>query len=244
VLRALPTGVFAGDRLREYIREHLERPGMSNRFDELRRPLFIGATDQDTSQAVVFGEEGFRHVPIHKAVRASVALLPFYAPEEIDGRYYVDGAFTRTTNMRVAVRQGATMVILVDPLVPAFFDRPGQVYARGGLFASMQGLKALVNGRFDKAVKAIREMHPDVSFYLFRPYGDEMRILSGSPMKYFYRREIEEVAYRNTIEKLRLSFHALQRDFARHGVVFRDPEGDAGGAEPHRFEPGALGVGL
>jgi predicted acylesterase/phospholipase RssA len=217
---------------------------MTDRFDELRRPLFIGATDQDTSQAVVFGEEGFRHVPIHKAVRASVSLLPFYASEEIDGRYYIDGAFTRTTNMRVAVRQGATMVILVDPLVPSFFDLPGQVHARGGLFASMQGLKALVNGRFDKAVKAIREMYPDVSFYLFRPYGDEMKILSGSPMKYFYRREIEEIAYRNTVEKLRVSFHALHRDFANHGVVFRDPEGPPADRAAQAFEPRALGVGL
>jgi predicted acylesterase/phospholipase RssA len=146
VFRAVPGGIFAGDKLRDYLERHLTRPGMRNHFDDLRRPLFVGATDQDTSQAVVFGEEGFRHVPVHKAVRASAALVPFYAPERIDGRYYIDGAFTRTTNMRVAVRQGATMVILIDPLVPVFSDTAGHVHSRGGVYSTMQGLKRSSTG--------------------------------------------------------------------------------------------------
>ncbi len=240
VARALPSGAFAGKRLREYLKRQLNQVGMSDRFDDLRRPLFVGATDMDTSEAVVFGEDGFRHVPIHKAVRASSALTPFYAPEQIDGRYYIDGAYSRTTNMRVAVRQGATMVILIDPLVPAFSSRAGYVRERGGIYGTMQGLKALVNGRFDKAVRAIREMFPEVSFYLFRPYGDEMRILSGSPMKYFYRREVEEIAFRSTVEKMRGSLSDLTRDFARHGVPFEDP--DRGSEPPARVGGTGLGV--
>ena len=240
--RAVPSAAFAGDRLRRWTERQLGKPGMSDRFDALRRPLFIGATDQDTSQAVVFGEEGLRHVPVHRAVRASVGLAPFYAPEVIDGRYYIDGAFTRTTNMRVAVRQGATLVIIVDPLVPIFSEEPGYVHARGGIFGTMQGLKALINGRFDKAARAIQDLYPDVVFYLFRPQGDEMRILSGSPMKYFYRREVEEIAFRNTAEKIREQLPEMARDFARHGVTLRDPLARRTSDPPARFEPGALGV--
>src|SRR5690606_12130834 len=131
------------------------------------------------------------HVPVHRAVRASCALVPFYPPIEIDGRWYIDGAFSRTTNMREAAKRGATLVILVDPLVPVRADSAGYVRARGGIYGAAQALKALINGRFDKAVGAIAEMHPNVAFHLFRPEQDEMRILSGSPMKYFYRREIE-----------------------------------------------------
>lgn len=224
ITRAVPSGAFAGAGLRRYLRHHLTQPGLSDRFSGLRRPLFVGATDQDTSEAVLFGAPGWDHVPIHAAVRASTALVPFYAPERIDGRWYVDGSFTRTTNMRVAVEQGATMVILVDPLVPVHSDEPGYVRRRGGIFVGMQAVKALINGRFHKAVRAIREMYPEVAFYLFRPDGDEMRVLSGSPMKYFYRREIEELAFRHTLVKIRTSFADLERDFARHGVVFRDPE--------------------
>jgi hypothetical protein len=75
-------------------------------------------------------------------------------------------------------------------------------------------------------------MYPDVSFHLFRPEGDEMRILSGSPMKYFYRREVEDIAFENTVRKIRERLPEMSRDFASHGVRFRDPEVDRGSVRP------------
>lgn len=244
--RATPSAAFAGNGLRKWLEAQLTKPGMSNSFEQLRRPLFVGATDQDTSEHVVFGEKSTRHVPIHRAVRASAAMTPIYAPEMIDGRYYIDGAFSRTTNMRVAVDHGATLVILVDPLVPVYSRKGGYVHARGGIFGTMQGLKGIINGRFDKAIRAIRDMHPDVAFHLFRPEREEMRILSGSPMKYFYRREVEEIAFESTNQKIRSMLPTLTRDFAQHGVTFRDPlskEGDSRRVSPV-FEPGSLGIGV
>jgi predicted acylesterase/phospholipase RssA len=236
--RAIPTGAFAGDALRHYVERQLSKPHMSDHFEEMRRPLYIGATDQDTSEAVVFGEVGWRDVPVHKAVRASCALAPFFRPEKVGGRYYIDGAFSRTTNMRVAVKHGASLVLMVDPLVPIYSEIAGYVHRRGGLFGTMQGLKSLINGRFDKAVGAIREMYPDVAFHLFRPEGDEMRILSGSPMKFLYRQEIEELAYQRTLRKIRTALPELSRDFARHGVIFREPSGPSHPESP--FEHGLV----
>lgn len=246
LMRAVPTAAFSGRRLNLWLERQLTRPGMSDRFDALRRPLFVGATDQDTSEAVVFGDDAHRHVPVHRAVRASLALVPFYPPVRIDGRWYIDGAFSRTTNMRVAAQQGATLAILVDPLVPIRAAEPGYVRARGGIFGAAQSLKALINGRFDKAVGAIAEMHPNVAFHLFRPEADEMRILAGSPMKYFYRREIEQIAYEHTLDKIRARYPQLARDFALHGIAMRHP--DAIGArteEPAHpaFVPSAIGIG-
>lgn len=244
--RATPSAAFAGNGLRAWLEQQLTRPGMSNRFDQLRRPLFVGATDQDTSEHVVFGEAGTKHVPIHRAVRASAAMTPVYTPELIDGRYYIDGAFSRTTNMRVAVNHGATLVILVDPLVPVYSRKGGYVHSRGGIFGAMQGLKGIINGRFDKAIRAIRDMHPDVMFHLFRPEREEMRILSGSPMKYFFRREVEEIAFESTTAKIRSMLPTLTRDFAQHGVTFRDPatqKSDRARVSPV-FEPRSLGIGV
>ncbi len=246
LLRAVPTAAFSGRRLTAWLERQLERPGMSNRFGELRRPLYVGATDQDTSEAVLFGDEGHAHVPVHRAVRASCALVPFYPPVSVDGRWYVDGAFSRTTNMRVAAQRGATLVILVDPLVPVRAAEPGYVRARGGIYGAAQGLKALINGRFDKAVGAIAEMHPNVAFHLFRPEAEEMRILSGSPMKYFYRREVEEIAYERTLAKIRESYVQLARDLALHGITLRHPDrvGErTPKAPPPRFAPSAIGIG-
>jgi len=224
VYRALPPGVFAGDRLRDYFGRVFQAEGMSDSFEETRRPLFVGATDQDASEAVVFGEAGWTHVPVHRAVRASCALSPFYAPEPIDGRQYIDGAFTRTTNMRVAVKHGATLCLLIDPLVPISAERPGYVRERGGLFGAMQGLKALINGRFDKAAATIAEMYPEVAFHIIRPEGQEMRVLAGSPMKFLYREEIEAMAFESITQLLRSQSLRWRHDFARHGIRFGEPE--------------------
>jgi predicted acylesterase/phospholipase RssA len=223
VARAVPPAAFAGRRLEAWIERQLSSPGMANRFGELRRPLYVGATDQDTAEHVVFSAKTTPDVPVHRAVRASSSLVPFYAPVRIEDRYYVDGAFSRTTNMRVAVEEGATLVIIVDPLVPLHSPRAGYVHQRGGIFGTMQGLKALIHGRFDKAARAIRAMHPDVAFHLFRPQADDMRVLAGSPMKVFFRREVEEIAYRTTLARIQADHGTLARDFRLHGVQFRLP---------------------
>ncbi|MEJ7728892.1 MAG: patatin-like phospholipase family protein [Polyangiaceae bacterium] len=225
LFRLPPAGAFAGKRLKRWMKRQLEKPGMTDDFSCLRHRLFIGATDQDSNEHVVFGAPGAPEVPIHVAVRASTALAPFYAPEKIHDRYYIDGGFTRTTNMRVAVQEGATLVILVDPLVPVSSARPGHVQERGGIFVAMQGLKSLINGRFDKAVPTLRAMYPHVAFHLFQPGEGARRVMGGSPMKYFYREEIEEIAFRETTREIRSArFDQLVRDFGRHGVRFVDPD--------------------
>jgi NTE family protein len=221
----VPSGVFAGERLRAYLARQFAKPGMTDSFRDLRRPLYVGATDQDTAEHVIFGSEGFTDVPISLAVRASVALTPFYAPQKIKGRYYCDGGFTRTTNMRVAVQAGATMVILIDPLIPVYSEQAGFVQRKGGLFCAAQGLKALIASRFDKAVSTLREMYPQVTFHLFQPDGATMKAMSGSPIKYFYRPGIEELSFRETLRDIRgRRFEGLARDFARHRIRFADPD--------------------
>jgi predicted acylesterase/phospholipase RssA len=225
LFRLPPAGAFAGKRLKRWMKRQLDKPGMTDDFSRLRHRLFIGATDQDSNEHVVFGAPGAPEVPIHVAVRASTALAPFYAPEKIHDRYYIDGGFTRTTNMRVAVQEGATLVILVDPLVPVSSARAGHVQERGGIFVAMQGLKSLINGRFDKAVPTLRAMYPHVAFHLFQPGEGARRVMGGSPMKYFYREEIEEIAFRETTREIRSArFHQLARDFDRHAVRFVDPD--------------------
>lgn len=229
LFRVAPTGIFAGNGLRRYLARQFSKPGMTDDFRQLDRKLFVGATDQDTAEHIVFGAPGWDHIPIHQAVRASSALTPFYAPERIEERYFVDGAFTRTTNVRIAVENDATLVILIDPLVPIYSERPGYVASKGGVMVGMQGLKSLIHGRFDRAVHMLRAMYPHVAFHLFQPDGATMRVMAGSPMKFFYRTEIEEIAYRETLRSIRQHrFDGLQRDFGRHSVPFTDPQSDLG----------------
>jgi predicted acylesterase/phospholipase RssA len=223
LFRLPPAGVFAGKRLRSWLERTFTADEMTDRFAKLPLQLFVGATDQDSLEHVVFDARRTPEVPVHRAIRASIALPPFYAPEVIDGRFYVDGSLTRTTNMRVAVQEGATLVILVDPLVPATSPRSGHAAERGAVFAAAQALKAMHSGRFDKAVPTLRAMYPHVAFHLFQPGEAARRVMGGSPMRYFVRAEIEEIAYRETLREIRsYRFEALARDFARHEITFQD----------------------
>ena len=78
--RALPLGLFDNEPIREYLETIYSMKGRSNDFRKLRTRLIIVATELDSGQAVRFGEPGFDHVPISKAVQASAALPGLYPP--------------------------------------------------------------------------------------------------------------------------------------------------------------------
>ena len=107
------------------LRRAFRAPGCSNDFRTLRRRLFIGATDQDSKEHVLFGEPPFDRVPISRAIQGSMSLNPAFAPTLIGGRYYEDGAVTRTSNFVEAIRKGADLVLALDPLVPYVSRRAG-----------------------------------------------------------------------------------------------------------------------
>jgi predicted acylesterase/phospholipase RssA len=217
LLKTVPVGFFKGAALKEFVEKQLAREGRSNDFRTLERELYIGATDQDTSAHVVFGWGQWRDIPIATAVRASCGLTPFFEPEKIRGRYFVDGQYTRTSNFHFAVERGAKLVIVVNPLVPVRVEQPGYVRAKGGVFAGLQALKAVIHTRFMHSIRHAAETYPDIDFVLFHPESEDMRLLSGSPMKYSIRTEILNMAYRCTVRKIQRDFEILGGTFAKHG---------------------------
>ena len=67
------------------------------------------ATDLDSGDSAPFGQPGFDHVPISKAVQASAALPGLFPPVEIEGRYYVDGVLKKTLHASEALEEGARL---------------------------------------------------------------------------------------------------------------------------------------
>ncbi|MBW2732029.1 MAG: patatin-like phospholipase family protein [Deltaproteobacteria bacterium] len=218
LLRAVPVGFFRGDALHDYIERLLNEEGRTNDFRKLQRELYIGATDQDRSTHVVFGAGQWRDVPISHAVRASAALTPFFQPVRVEGRYFVDGQYTRTSNFHIALERGAKLVVVVNPLVPIKVEETGYVRKKGGVFAALQALKAVVHTRFLHAFQASVDAYPDVDFVLFEPEGDLLRLMGGSPMKYNLRTEILNVAYRSTVQRIQRDYEVLQGTFGRHNL--------------------------
>ncbi len=221
LVKLAPLGLFRGNGIEAMLERELTKPGRTNNFNQLKPELYVGATDLDTFDHKIFGLPGTSHVPISRAVRGSCGLIPFYGPTVIDGRYYVDGQYTRTANFHHAVEMGATLILVLDPLVPLRTEIAGYTAKKGGVFASIQGLKAVIHTRFTNAMKHAAEAHPEVDFHIFTPEDEDMKVLSGSPLKYQVRTQIIDVAYRCAVEKVQDRTDLLRMHMARHGFQVR-----------------------
>jgi predicted acylesterase/phospholipase RssA len=116
---AVPAGLFAGRAVERYLEGALGEGGRANDFRRLAARLRVVAVDLDTSALVDFGGPGTAHVPISRAVRASIALPGLYQPVEIDGRHYIDGVARRTMHASVALEAGTRLLFCVNPIVPS-----------------------------------------------------------------------------------------------------------------------------
>src|SRR3989442_2700833 len=118
-------GLASNDRLERYLRRY----SSVSRFEELKTPLTIAATDLDTGQAVYFSEG-----PIGPALRASCAYPGLFLPVEYRDRMLVDGFLAAPLPVDPLRRMGAEVVIAV-PLESASFSRPNNM--AGGISRSL-----------------------------------------------------------------------------------------------------------
>ena len=119
---ALPSGIYTGAGIEEYLREALSGDGRTDDFRLLENELYLAATDLDTCERIVLGAEGWDDIPISSAVRASTALPMVYAPYRVRERELIDGGIVSTTNLDIAVEAGAKLIVVVNPLVPYVND--------------------------------------------------------------------------------------------------------------------------
>lgn len=103
----------------ERMKRFLERLLKSYRFEEMRIPLGVLATDLCTGQPVRFSGSGDVFLPI----RASCSYPGLFQPVRYDGRLLVDGAMSMEIPAALARHLGATHVIAVH-LPPPSGDRP------------------------------------------------------------------------------------------------------------------------
>ncbi|MGA2794028.1 MAG: patatin-like phospholipase family protein [Roseiarcus sp.] len=224
---ALPTGIFDNAGVGEYLTQLFSEPKRTNDFRELKHKLFLVATDVDTGESVPFGASGWDDVPIARAVQASAALPGLFPPVEIGGRFYVDGALTKTLHSSVALREGAKLLLCVNPLVPfdsrlaASRTHQKQVsIVRGGLPAIMsQTLRTLIYSRMQVGMERNRKDFPDADVVLFQPDRDDVEMFFTNVFSYSGRRRLCEHAYQRTRDDLRRRGAELRDVFARHGVT-------------------------
>ncbi|MFZ4538874.1 patatin-like phospholipase family protein [Propionivibrio sp.] len=228
---ALPAGVFDNAGIDELLRKLFSTAGRSNDFRQLKHKLFLVATDLDSGESVAFGGAGHDDVPISLAVQASAALPGLFPPVKIGGHYFVDGALIKTLHASVALREGADLVICINPLVPFDSELAARHLHRdhgvrtpvhlvdGGLPVVLsQTFRAIIHSRMRTGMDRYRHDYEGSDVVLFEPARDDADMFFTNVFSYRSRIRLCEHAYQRTRTDLYRRRHELKPIFARHGI--------------------------
>ncbi|HEV7731540.1 MAG TPA: patatin-like phospholipase family protein [Candidatus Binatia bacterium] len=218
--RHLPHGLFCLDGLEAYVRQVLTSNGRSDEFATLPSRLLIPATVLDTGSIHVFGGSRGERTPISRAVAASAAVPLLFEPVCIDGVDYIDGAVTKTAHASLATERGAQLVIVVNPIRPLVFERPGTVMREGGALAiAGQAMRIALNRRLREGLGRHRYEHPEADVVLLEPYEADLELFDLPLMTYTLRQEVIRRGYRTTVKTILNDFERFKALFGRHGIA-------------------------
>jgi NTE family protein len=226
---ALPSGLYSGAGVADYVEEVLADSGRANDFRLLDSELYLTATDLDTCERIVFGEDEWRDVPISKAVQCSTALPIVYKPVDLKGRQLVDGGIRSTTNVDIAVEKGAKFIVVVNPLVPfvndfektiptVFGTRVRRVSDMGMPAIANQTFRLIAHARLHQAVEHWQEKYPGVDIILIEPEPND-ELMFGTPiMDYSRRLQIGRHGFESVTATLAQDYDRYKEIAERHGL--------------------------
>jgi predicted acylesterase/phospholipase RssA len=243
-LEVIPPGLLDNSGVEEFLRNLFERFAKTNRFDRLQTPLRVVAVDLDRGETVAFGDKSHRSVTISEAVQASTALPGLYRPVHLKGKDYVDGGVTKTAHINLAIREGADLIICINPLVPILNGTPrsalGPLSTHGVDTVLGQVLRILIHGRFEYGMDRYRTEHPEVDILLLEPTRDDLTMFRYDIMRYSARKALTRHGRASALAALKERRGKLAKTLARHGVRFKraslkPPAGDRH-AEEHKAQ--------
>lgn len=217
----LPTGIFSGEGIHDFVSRVFSVSGRTNDFRELDRRLVIVATDLDSGEPIRFGHPGFDHVPISRAAQASAAVPGLFPPVEIEGRYYVDGALRKTLHASIALEENIDLLICLNPLVPydARPSHPAGKLAQGGLLSVLsQTLRAIIHSRVEIGMANYGVTYPGTDIVLVEPSQQDAEMFFTNLFSYNSRRRMCENAYQKTRMMLWERRRELAPKLERHGL--------------------------
>jgi predicted acylesterase/phospholipase RssA len=225
----LPSGLYTGAGIEQYVRSALSDPDRTDDFRELACELYLAATDLDTCERIVLGGPGWDDVPISAAVRASTALPMVYQPTQVKDRELVDGGIVSTTNLDIAVEAGAKLIVVVNPLVPyvndftkeiptLFGSRTRRVSDMGFPKIGYQTFKLLAYQRLHEVARGWRERYPGVDIVLIEPDTDDELMFQTNILDYRSRLAVARHGFQSVTVKLAADYDEWRDVLARHGI--------------------------
>lgn len=225
----VPSGFYTNENLERYMARLLSLPGNTNDFNRLRKELYVVAVELDTGERWVFGEEGKRDVPISQAVRASTAIPVFFSPVKIKGRYFIDGAAERAGHVDIPLKKGASLVVVINPVVPVYNDRAlVSIPTPDGSCCSSIGEAGIsrvmeqsfrINSRvkLGLGMEFLRMKHPESDILLIEPGQMESTLFLYGSMNFSERIQILNYGYNSAAVFFLENHDFLKECFEKHG---------------------------
>lgn len=228
LLESMPAGLYSNLTLERYVRRNLKSQGLSNKFAELERELYIVATDLDNGQRMVFDRHSDPAVPISLAVAASTAIPVFYKPVRIGNRDYIDGGMRGNASLDVAVEQGATLVVCVNPIVPydnsdlnsiPFLGQDGGHLSDKG-FTTIASQVGRINAHagLHYHIKQLRKTRPDVDIILIEPNPRDYQMAFYNIMRYSAQLIVARHGFESVTLQLAEEYPRYKELLERHDI--------------------------
>ena len=221
------SSMYTTDGVSSYLAKLFDFGGRSDEFSELKKQLFVTATDIDTGERVVFGAEGMRQAKISEAAAASAAIPVIYEPVRIGNREYLDGGLTSPTNIDIALDQGADFVVVINPLIPYLhdpsyllrgFETPIRHLSEGGMGRLIaQVFRIMARSQLDKELELIRA-RTNANVLVVEPRRDAEHLFVFNLMDYGAREQMAKDAFEQVAVDLVTHLPALRRFCSKAGI--------------------------
>jgi predicted acylesterase/phospholipase RssA len=226
----LPSGLFALGSYETFYSKMLEAHGKTDSFDDLKRELYIPATDLDLGTRRLFSNSDGDTIPLSVAVAASSAIPLFFRPVRVDGRDYIDGSVGKVAHLDVAIKAGASTILVINPMVNISNDQSvvciprrdgkcARIREKGMSFIHDQATRIETRVRLDGEIRRYQVEYPEVKIYRIEPSSSEVMLFLHHAMSSRERERILRYGYssmtsvlkrrRAVMEEL-MQFHGLQ----------------------------------
>jgi predicted acylesterase/phospholipase RssA len=225
-----PAGFHTLEPFDQFLTRVWGEQGLSNDFRTLKRELYMPATNIDTGRYEVLGDGDFRDVPISRAVIASSAVPMFFCPVRVKGIDFIDGGIGRSAHIDIAVNKGASLILLIHPVVHVINDRNkvclrtfrgvecASLREMGFSYVYDQAWKINTEARIYFALKRYHAEYPEIDFMQISPRPTETDLFLESFMSLRARKKILQYGYASTSAFLEENDEVMRACFERYGI--------------------------
>lgn len=226
---ALPSGIYTLEPFANYLAEIFRTKGLSDTFAGLSKELYIPAIDLETGESVMFGEEGWRDVPISRAITASSAVPIYFCPIQIHGRDYIDAGIGRMAFFDVAIQKGVDFMVMINPMARVSRSQSAQGMAavgksgsrlrdRGFLSIGERASRINFEARFSQALERFQQDYPAKGVLVISPAQDDALLFERSFLRYRDRVQLLCAGYSAVVELVKQHFGRIHAQCSNNGI--------------------------